>query len=237
MEAGSVMTHEPGNTHLSIGLFLLTFSTGLIDAASFIALGHVFTANMTGNVVFLAFAVAGVPGLSFPRSLASLAAFMIGAVIGGRLNLHFGKGGRQRCINAAAAGETLLLVLAVIGVMWARNPSDQVGTHVAYAVIVLTALAMGIRNAVVRKLAIPDLTTTVLTLTVTGLAAESSLAGGNNQRWFTRTAAILTMFVGAFTGAILLRYGLVAPLAVSALLPVVFVGLLWLKPNLGPLQD
>lgn len=216
---------------MSVGLFLLTFSTGLIDAVSFIALGHVFTANMTGNIVFLAFAVAGVPGLSFSRSLSSLAAFMVGAVIGGRLNLHFGKGTRRRWVNAAAASEVFFLLLAVAVAFRAGSPNDEVGTHVAYAVIVLTAMAMGVRNAVVRKLAIPDLTTTVLTLTVTGLAAESSLAGGNNQRWFTRTAAIVTMLIGAYTGAILLRFGLVGPLAVSALLPLVFVALFWLTPN------
>jgi uncharacterized membrane protein YoaK (UPF0700 family) len=60
---------------LLIGTLLtLTFVSGLIDAASFIAMGHVFTANMTGNVVFLAFAFAGVPGLSVVRSTVALAA-------------------------------------------------------------------------------------------------------------------------------------------------------------------
>lgn len=63
---------------LTISLLALTFSTGLIDALSFIALGRVFTANMTGNIVFLAFAVAGVQGLSATRSAASLLAFMAG---------------------------------------------------------------------------------------------------------------------------------------------------------------
>ncbi len=48
-------------------LLILTFSTGLIDAVSFLGLGHVFTANMTGNIVFLGFAVAGTPGLSAVR--------------------------------------------------------------------------------------------------------------------------------------------------------------------------
>jgi len=35
---------------LSGSLLVLTFSTGVVDAASFLALGHVFTAKMTGNV-------------------------------------------------------------------------------------------------------------------------------------------------------------------------------------------
>jgi uncharacterized membrane protein YoaK (UPF0700 family) len=66
-------------------LYLFTAVTGLVDAVSYIALGHVFTANMTGNIVLLGFAFAGVPGLSALRSLTALAAFLVGAVIGGRL--------------------------------------------------------------------------------------------------------------------------------------------------------
>jgi uncharacterized membrane protein YoaK (UPF0700 family) len=231
MEAAPIVSRGPEDTHLSIGLFLLTFSTGLIDAVSFIALGHVFTANMTGNVVFIAFAVAGVPDLSVARSLVSLGSFMLGAVIGGRLNLHLSGGARRRWVNVAAATETFFLLLALAVALLGGNPHNQVGTKIAYAVIVFTGIAMGVRNAVVRKLAIPDLTTTVLTLTVTGLAAESTLGGGNNQRWFTRAAAILTMLIGAFTGALLLRFGLAVPLVVSALLPMFFVGLLWLTPR------
>src|SRR5258708_27453599 len=63
----------------------LTFVAGLVDAVSVLALGHVFTANMTGNVVFLAFAVAGAPGLSLARSGVALVAFLTGALGGGRL--------------------------------------------------------------------------------------------------------------------------------------------------------
>src|ERR1700742_1236078 len=66
-------------------LLALTLVTGVVDAVSFLGLGRVFTANMTGNVVLLGFAVAGAPGLSISRSLVSLAAFLAGAAIGGRL--------------------------------------------------------------------------------------------------------------------------------------------------------
>src|SRR3979411_3202679 len=66
-------------------LYLFTAVVGLVDAVSYIGLGHVFTANMTGNIVLLGFAFAGVPGLSALRSLTALAAFLVGAVIGGRL--------------------------------------------------------------------------------------------------------------------------------------------------------
>src|SRR5438552_17605458 len=74
-----------------------------------------------------------------------------------------------------------------------------------YGIIILTALAMGLRNATVRQLAVPDLTTTVLTLTITGLAADSSLGGDDNLRWQRRTAAVI-MFSGATLDTLLLRH-------------------------------
>ena len=70
---------------LVVALFGLTFVTGVIDAVSFLGLGHVFTANMTGNVVFLGFAIAGTADVAVGRSLAALCAFASGSVVGGRL--------------------------------------------------------------------------------------------------------------------------------------------------------
>lgn len=68
------------------------------------------------------------------------------------------------------------------------RPDAPVEGPPLYSAIVLTGLAMGVRSATVRKLAVPDLTTTVLTLTITGLAADSSLAGGSNPGWLRRGA-------------------------------------------------
>jgi hypothetical protein len=38
---------------LTRALLVLTFTTGLVDAVSFLGLGHVFTTNMIGNIVLL----------------------------------------------------------------------------------------------------------------------------------------------------------------------------------------
>lgn len=85
----------------------LTVVTGLVDAVSYLALGHVFVANMTGNVVFLGFAEGGAPGLS---ALAALAAFLVGAVAGGRLAIRSGEHrGRQLRSAMTVAGASLLL--------------------------------------------------------------------------------------------------------------------------------
>ena len=204
------------NRTLFVVLLTLTFGTGLIDAISFLGLGHVFTANMTGNVVFMAFALTGAPELSLALSCTSLLAFMAGAIVGGRLNVHLEPSGRLAHLNVSLLLEAGLLATATVIAQF--SPSQTI--HKTYILIILTACAMGIRNAVVRKLAVPDLTTTVLTLTVTALAAESIFAGGKNSRWPTRMAAIGTMFAGAFAGAFLLRFGPLVPFALSAALPV-----------------
>jgi uncharacterized membrane protein YoaK (UPF0700 family) len=198
-----------------VALMALTFATGLIDAVSFLGLGHIFTANMTGNVVFLGFAVAGAPGLSVVRSLTSLFAFLVGATAGGRIAAAMAASQRRWLLTAAVSEAVLLFAAALASIgfdMGSATPLSRLN-----AVIVLTALAMGLRNATVRRLAVPDMTTTVLTLTVTGVAADSSLAGGANPRIGRRLMSLLLMFGGAAIGALLLRLGLAAPLALSGL--------------------
>src|SRR5262250_561582 len=103
-----------GTDRLRVGLLVLTAVSGTVDAVSFLALGHIFTANMTGNVVFLAFAAAGAPGISVARSITSLVAFLSGAALGG----YFGRGVagplRRRWLRLSATCEAALLVAAAI---------------------------------------------------------------------------------------------------------------------------
>ena len=152
-------------------LMVLTVTTGVIDAVSFVGLGHVFTANMTGNVVFIGFALAGAQELSVERSLVALAAFAAGALAGGLLTNRGARPPAHLLVMAAAGEAAFLAIAAVVGFGHAIPPSWSV----AHGLIVLTAIAMGLRNAIVRKLAVADVTTTVLTLTITGLAADSPL--------------------------------------------------------------
>jgi uncharacterized membrane protein YoaK (UPF0700 family) len=213
------------NRATMVALFALTFSTGLIDAVSFISLGHVFTANMTGNIVLLGFAMGGATGLSATRSVASLLAFMAGALFGGMINVRHSGWAQMVLLKRAIVIEAVLLLIATCFAASAGN-KGEIAPGLAYGLIVLMALAMGVRNAVVRKVAVPDLTTTVLTLTVTGIASDSSLAGGANPRWKTRVTAVITMFAGAATGAMLLRYGVFVALGASSL--VLFAALAWI---------
>jgi uncharacterized membrane protein YoaK (UPF0700 family) len=195
-------------------LLVLTFTTGLVDATSYLGLGHVFTANMTGNIVFLGFGIAGSGDLPVVAPLISLGAFLVGSGAGGILAAHMADH-HPRHFAWAIVIEVSLIALAavVIGAADVR-PNATSGD----AVVALLALAMGVRNATIRRIAVPDLTTTVLTMTLTGLASDSPLFGGTGKGTVRRTAAVLGMLAGALAGALLLKSSLVLPLVVAAAL-------------------
>lgn len=199
-------------------LLLLSVTTGLVDAASVLGLGRVFTANMTGNVVFLGFAASGAPGFKVAPYLIGIAFFLAGALIGGRAGRLQAGGSERRWLLGAAVFETLLLWIAA-GVAIGYDHRSMAPEWRMFAIIALTAVAMGFRNATIRQLKVTDLTTTVLTLTLTGLGADSIAAGGGNPNWGRRIGAILAIFLGAAIGAVLLfRFGVVAPLALAGAL-------------------
>jgi uncharacterized membrane protein YoaK (UPF0700 family) len=221
--ATSVPTPLHDNRHgpLPMLLLVLTMVTGLVDAVSYLKLGHVFVANMTGNVVFLGFAVAGGADFSLPASIAAIAAFLAGALAGGRLGSRIGQH-RGRYLAVATYIE-IALVGAAFAVSTIAAGVERNFTQ--YALIVLLALAMGLQNAAARRLAVPDLTTTVLTLTLTGLAADSSLAGGNAPNVGRRLLAVATMFAGALIGAILVFQVSVSAVLALALLLLIANGI------------
>jgi uncharacterized membrane protein YoaK (UPF0700 family) len=181
-------------------LTVLTVLSGVSDAISYLGLGHVFTANMTGNVVVIGFALADWPGFSAPASLLSLGMFLCGALGAGRLASTYG--GRRRWMLTAVTVEASLA--AVCAVISFAHHGISVGAA-RFAVIALLAFAMGVRNATVRRMAVPDVNTTVLTLTLTGIASDSSLAKGSNPRITRRASAVLAIALGAFLGAVLMR--------------------------------
>ncbi|MFJ3586917.1 DUF1275 family protein [Streptomyces sp. NPDC090127] len=200
-------------------LLLATVVTGIVDAASFLALGQVFVGNMTGNVLLLGFALAGAEQLSASASVVAFAAFLTGAAAGGRIG-----GGsvahRGRLLAVATALEALLVVAAVVTATVAH---DSPGGGARYTLVVLLALAMGLQSATARRLGIPDLTTTVVTQTLTGLAAEPAPAGGVPRRSGRRVLSVLAMFLGALVGAALVLYASLALTLGLALLLLVVI--------------
>jgi uncharacterized membrane protein YoaK (UPF0700 family) len=208
---------------LLLALSLLTLVTGLVDAACFLGLGRVFTSNQTGNVVLLAFGAARAEGLPVLAPTVSLLVFLAGATAGGRLARRLAgpadagvpAPARRRWLTVTLLAE--LLLVAGAGVAAVGLPVDGGGAR-RYLVIGLLAAASGLQNATVRRLAVPDVTTTVLTLTLTGLAADSWLAGGHSPRVGRRVAAVGLMAAGALVGALLLRVDLAVPVLAAALL-------------------
>jgi uncharacterized membrane protein YoaK (UPF0700 family) len=191
---------------IPVAFIFLTIASGMVDAVTFLALGHVFVANMTGNVVFLGFAAAGDRDISATGSLAALAAFIIGSFAGGAISVR--SRGAERLMLRGTAINFVLVLAAVIVVM---TLGSAIESAAGFVVIVLLALAMGIQSAAARTIGVPDFTTTVLTMTITGLAAD--LARGVSPKTLRRLISVGAMFAGAAAGAILvLRAGIPAAL-------------------------
>ncbi|MCW2523154.1 MAG: hypothetical protein JWO63_1489 [Frankiales bacterium] len=192
---------DPRHGPLPVLLLLLTANTGVIDAVSILTLGRVFVANMTGNVVFVGFAVAGAPGFSLSASLWALAGFIIGAYVGGLLIRRIGRH-RGRLFATATVVETVMIGAAlIVSLAGGHTLSGAQNDLVAGA----AAVGLGLQNAVVRRLAVPDLTTTVLTMTLTGIAADVT-AADRVPTIIRRLLAVTTMILGAVVGALLVLH-------------------------------
>jgi uncharacterized membrane protein YoaK (UPF0700 family) len=208
--------HHPKHGPLPGLLLLLTFGTGVIDAVSILGLGRVFVANMTGNVVFIGFALAGAPGFSIWGSLVALIAFLVGASGGGALIARSATNRGVLLRNSLTIQCVLFAVAVVIAAATggARTIVDQV------LILLCAALALGFQNAVVRQLAVPDMTTTVLTMTLTGIGSDL-----RKREWATalrRVVAVASMLIGAVVGALLvLPFGVTAGLVLALVVLVV----------------
>ena len=204
-----------GRRQTVAALLTLTFVTGLVDAVSYLRLGHVFVANMTGNVVFLGFSADPRSGLSAAASAIAIAGFVLGAFAGGRAAHHLAARHLRGWLTGAFAAEALIIgaVAALAGVGLLPYAGDG-----RFATIAILAAALGVQNTTVRHLGAPDLTTTVLTLTLTGLAADSVLAGGPGARPHRRLGSVAVMLAGAAAGAGLLQLSPTAVLAGAAVL-------------------
>lgn len=199
-------------------LLLFSVSTGMVDAVSILGLGNVFTANMTGNVVFLGFALAGADGFVPVLLATALVGFLAGAAGGGRLAnahrlspLHLWL---TRC--AWIEGALMFIAAGLVAII-----GDDAGRPMQLALILLLAVAMGLRNATIRRLGVADMKTTVLTLTLTGIAADSGAAGGKNPNLGRRGGAVAAIFAGAFVGALLIGpFGTAIPLVLAGMITI-----------------
>ena len=195
-----------------VGLLLLTFATGLVDAISVLVLGHVFVANMTGNVIFLGFWFVPHSGVDLTAALVAFGGFVFGTVIGGRFARHLDEQTRTWLFAALGMEVVVLVVLSILagtGVLDYRDNTKLI-------LIAGLAITFGVQNATARLFGIQELSTTVLTATVVGIGFDSRLAGGTGQREKLRYSVVLTMLGGAVVGATMSLFTVAPVIALAA---------------------
>ncbi|TRW81743.1 DUF1275 domain-containing protein [Mycolicibacterium sp. 018/SC-01/001] len=189
----------------------LTFVTGVVDAVGYLGLDRVFTGNMTGNIVILGMGVTGADGLPVLGPAIALAGFTVAAWIAGLALRATSPGWESRVTVLLSIGGIVLSGLAIAAVIDERpGPTGQVLMATA------TAAVMGQQAMVARALAVRDMTTVVVTSTLTSLAGETWTQGATGALFNRRLAAIAVIFLGALAGAALLTVHLAVPLAVAA---------------------
>ncbi len=192
-------------------MLALTFSTGIVDAVGYLGLDRVFTGNMTGNVVILAMAVTGADGLPVLGPVLALLGFAGGAALGGRLLRRFGTGWSVATTRILAGVGVCLAALTVLLVVPGLDEPRRL------VVTTLLGAAMGAQAAAARQVAVKDVTTVVVTSTITALSADSFLGNGSGSHWRRRGTAVLMIMLGALAGALLLRVHLALGPALAAL--------------------
>jgi uncharacterized membrane protein YoaK (UPF0700 family) len=192
-------------------LLLLTFATGLVDAISVLELGHIFVANMTGNIIFLGFWFVR-SGIDLTAAIVAFASFLTGTVIGGRLARHLGAHSRRWLTTSLSIEIVVLVALSILA------GTGVVSYHTNSKLILIAGLAItfGVQNATARQFGVQELSTTVLTSTVVGIGVDSRLAGGTGEREKVRYSVIFALCAGAIVGATISRYTVAPVIALAA---------------------
>ncbi|HMH57782.1 MAG TPA: YoaK family protein [Galbitalea sp.] len=183
-------------------MLLFTVSTGVIDADSYLGLDHVFTGNMTGNVLFIGFALAGVAGIPFVNNLLALLGFVVGTIVGGRIV------GRGHARGFPTVSAILLLVGGILAIAIATTWTilGHLDQPILLVLTFLLASVMGSQVSAVKPIGNSDVTTIVVTNTLANLARDSRLAGGKYENWAPRLLAVVAMGAGGALGALIIHF-------------------------------
>jgi uncharacterized membrane protein YoaK (UPF0700 family) len=193
-------------------LLILTFVTGIVDVVSFLALGNVFAAMQTGNVIFLGLGVAGEHGAPVLAPLVALVAFLVGGTVAA-LRARAGTRAAGHRLRLAMATEIGLLGgAAVLAAIVDVHP----GGLTAYVLIAILSVAMGLRNTIARGIGDPNLATTVLNLTLSAFVSATPTGIASESELTLRATAIGAILAGAIAGALLLKVSLALALAAAA---------------------
>jgi uncharacterized membrane protein YoaK (UPF0700 family) len=208
-------------------LLLLTFSTGIVDAISVLVLGHVFVANMTGNVIFLGFWFVPHSGVDLTAAIVAFVSFLAGTVLGGRLARHIDSEVRLWLTVALGVEVVVLLALSILAGTGVLNYHD----NTKLILIAGLAITFGSQNATARQFGIQELSTTVLTSTIVGLGVDSRLAGGTGHREKLRYGVVVTMLAGAMVGATMTRWAVAPVIALAAVVVAVAAAIFRFGPR------
>ena len=212
-------------------LAALTVSSGAVDVISFLALGKIFTAFMTGNIAFLGMGIAGHPGA--PRIvsvLASMAGFAGGVYLATKIIKCSSQSAAHEGEQATAIvwprqttfalGISLLPHLCFL-VIWFAT-SGRPGDNLIPVLLAVWALAMGNQSAAVRQLNVGGIFTTAATATFIFLAGDWAYNRPLTSEEHSRLRHVLvSLVIGATAGALLLMH---APVYAPVLPLVVTVG-------------
>lgn len=180
-------------------MIVATFATGIIDAVGYLGFDKIFTANMTGNVIVLGMGLAGNDELPVIGPLIALVAFFIGALLCGRL-LRNAAGGWSKPVERFFLVEAMILLAS--GIILLRVPLSADSGEL-YVFTFIVACVLGGQASAARKVGVKDVTTVVVTSTITGLASDSRIAGGSGERSARKVAAVLAIIAGATAGGFL----------------------------------
>jgi uncharacterized membrane protein YoaK (UPF0700 family) len=200
-------------------LVALTFSSGAVDAISFLALGKVFTAFMTGNLVFLGFGLAGAEGPDVRRVAVSIAAFAAGVFVAVRI-VRASRGSRIWPGRVSIALGVAVLLEAVFLAGWLAT-SGRPTTDAGDLLVAVVAFAMGIQSGAVLSLNLKGVLTTAATASLMFLVSDvATWADSSAER--RRLATVLGALVSGAASTTLLilharRYAPILPLVVTGL--------------------
>ncbi|NDZ92892.1 DUF1275 domain-containing protein [Streptomyces sp. SID6673] len=209
---------DAATRHLGL-MVALTFVTGLVDAGGYLGLDRVFVGNMTGNVVVLGMGAAGADGLPVLGPALALGTFIFGAGIAGLAMRSCPAGWSRRLTTVAVTSVVLVAATAVLtGVASADSAAGVVAAS-------MTACAMGMQAAAARKVGVADVTTVVVTSTITVWATDMFARPSRATILNRRLAAIGAILLGALAGALLEQIALWLVFAVAAVLGAVVVAI------------
>ncbi|MFJ5963264.1 YoaK family protein [Bacillus sp. NPDC093026] len=157
------MTILTAHSFRNIALILLCLSSGIVDVIGYLSLGHVFTANMTGNIVLLGIAAGSSLQLTALHSITALSGFVLGVVLSVFIGGKYKKVFWPQAVTRILIIEVLILFLFAFMTMF---PYIQ-GAY--FMLIILLSMAMGMQTTAARKLNVAGISTTVLTSTLANL--------------------------------------------------------------------